>query len=76
MKAVIVSLVVFASAALAQTTTACGADYIVEACLGTENGKLSSCATTDYVCRCTAFANILTYDWMIPRPPTHVLQTS
>jgi hypothetical protein len=60
MKAALVSLAFFASAAVAQTT-ACAADYIVEACLGTENGKLASCATTDYVCRCNAFGNILTY---------------
>ncbi|KAK0644525.1 hypothetical protein B0T16DRAFT_198015 [Cercophora newfieldiana] len=59
MKAVLLSLAFFASAAVAQTT-ACAADYIVEACLGTENGKLASCATTDYVCRCNAFGNILT----------------
>jgi hypothetical protein len=61
MKAVLLSLSFFASAAVAQTTTACAADYIVEACLGIENGKLASCATTDYVCRCNAFGNILTY---------------
>ncbi|KAK0616282.1 hypothetical protein B0T14DRAFT_497567 [Immersiella caudata] len=59
MKAALVSLAFFASAAMGQTT-ACAADYIVEACLGTENGKLASCATTDYVCRCNAFGNILT----------------
>ncbi|KAK4447913.1 hypothetical protein QBC34DRAFT_381752 [Podospora aff. communis PSN243] len=59
MKAALVSLAFFASAAVAQTT-ACAADYIVEACLGTENGKLASCAQTDYVCRCNAFGNILT----------------
>jgi hypothetical protein len=59
MKAALVSLVFFAAAAVAQTT-ACAADYIVEACLGTENGKLANCAQTDYVCRCNAFGNILT----------------
>jgi hypothetical protein len=62
MKAVLLSLAFFAAAAVAQST-ACAADYIVEACLGTENGKLASCATTDYVCRCNAFGNILTYVW-------------
>ncbi|KAK0615025.1 hypothetical protein B0T17DRAFT_375746 [Bombardia bombarda] len=61
MKATLFSIVAFAATvATAQTTSACAADYIVEACLSTENARLATCATTDYDCQCAAWGSILT----------------
>ncbi|KAK3331940.1 hypothetical protein B0T19DRAFT_89444 [Cercophora scortea] len=57
------------AAAAGQSTTACGAAYIVEACLGTENAKLAGCATSDYVCQCAAYGNILTCYNNCPNDP-------
>ncbi|KAK3349439.1 hypothetical protein B0T25DRAFT_243194 [Lasiosphaeria hispida] len=68
MKSILLPIAIFASAALAQTS-ACAADYIVEACLGTENAKLASCGTNDYVCSCAAYANILTCYNNCPNDP-------
>ncbi|KAK1750819.1 hypothetical protein QBC47DRAFT_87437 [Echria macrotheca] len=68
MKAFFLPLAIFATATLAQDT-ACAANYIVEACLGTENGKLATCGTQDYVCRCNAFENILTCFNNCPNDP-------
>ncbi|KAK3682143.1 hypothetical protein B0T22DRAFT_276962 [Podospora appendiculata] len=69
MKAVVLPVAIFsaaaAAAAAAQSTTACGAAYIVEACLGTENAKLAGCASSDYVCQCAAYGNILTYMFLL-----------
>lgn len=48
------------TAAAAAATSTCLADYIVQACLGTENGKLAACATTDYACQCAAYQAIVT----------------
>ena len=59
MKFLLLPVAIFAAATMAQDKN-CAANYIVETCLGTENGKLSSCGTNDYECRCAAFANILT----------------
>jgi hypothetical protein len=59
MKAILFPLAVLATAVTAQST-ACGADYIVEACLGTENARLATCGTTDYVCQCAAYGDLLT----------------
>lgn len=60
MKAILLPLALFASAAVAQTSSACGADYIVEACLGSETAKLAACADADYECKCAAHTDILT----------------
>ncbi|KAH8902378.1 hypothetical protein BR93DRAFT_264420 [Coniochaeta sp. PMI_546] len=59
MKAVLFPLAFLAAAVSAQST-ACAADYIVEACLGTTNGQLAACSNNDYGCQCTAYTNILT----------------
>lgn len=59
MKAILLPLAIFASVSAAQSS-ACGADYIVEACLGTEKAKLAACASTAYECQCNAYADIVT----------------
>ncbi|KAK4154160.1 hypothetical protein C8A00DRAFT_14690 [Chaetomidium leptoderma] len=59
MKAFLLPLAVLASSALAQTSSACGADYIVDTCLGDEKAKLAACAGTDYDCQCAGWQNIL-----------------
>lgn len=69
MKAVFFSVAFFAAASMAQQTTACGAAYIVDACLGTENGKLATCGINDYVCKCNAYANIITCFNNCPNDP-------
>ncbi|KAK1828162.1 hypothetical protein QBC39DRAFT_374969 [Podospora conica] len=69
MKFLLPTLALAATTALAQGDPSCEANYIVEACLGTENGKLSSCGTNDYSCRCAAFANILTCYNNCPNDP-------
>lgn len=62
MKAFLFPLAVLASSVAAQTTTtACAADYIVEACLSSEKAKLASCQNTDYVCQCAVWQSIITY---------------
>ncbi|OIW29165.1 hypothetical protein CONLIGDRAFT_409077 [Coniochaeta ligniaria NRRL 30616] len=59
MKAVLFHLAFLAAAVSAQST-ACAADYIVEACLGTANGQLADCNNNDYGCQCAAYTNMLT----------------
>lgn len=61
MKPFLFAAAVLASSAMAQTTSACAADYIVEACLSSENAKLGNCQHNDYECKCTQWQNILTY---------------
>ncbi|KAL2259531.1 hypothetical protein VTK26DRAFT_6767 [Humicola hyalothermophila] len=51
---------ILASTAMAQTTSICGANYIVEACLSSEHAKLSACGSQDYECQCNQWQNILT----------------
>lgn len=63
MKAFFLPIAIWAATVMAQDKT-CAANYIVEACLGTENGKLATCGTNDYVCRCNGFVNVLTYVYM------------
>ncbi|KAK0742833.1 hypothetical protein B0T18DRAFT_391734 [Schizothecium vesticola] len=70
MKLLLASLLATAATSvLAQGDPSCLANYIVEACLGTENGKLAACGTNDYVCRCTALAVILTCYNNCPNDP-------
>ncbi|KAK3935533.1 CFEM domain-containing protein [Diplogelasinospora grovesii] len=47
-----------ASGVMAQSSTACAAEYIVTTCLGTQQGRLASCNTNDYVCQCQAYGDI------------------
>lgn len=54
-----------AAAAAAQSSSSCAADYIVEACLGTEKAKLAACASDAYECQCHAYVDIVTY---VPLP--------
>jgi hypothetical protein len=61
MKAFLFPLAVLASSAMAQTTSVCGANYIVEACLGSEKAKLAACTTGDYECQCNGWKNVITY---------------
>jgi hypothetical protein len=63
MKFFLLPLAVMASSAMAQTTAACGADYIVESCLTSEKAKLASCKDREWNCLCANWKNILTcYD--------------
>lgn len=48
------------SAAAPAPSSACQANYIVEACLTTQNTRLAGCAGTDYSCQCSAYIDILT----------------
>ncbi|KAM7199344.1 hypothetical protein V8F20_005739 [Naviculisporaceae sp. PSN 640] len=59
MKSVFVALAAFAAAAIAAESE-CAADYIVEACLGSETAKLATCGDNDWDCKCYAHQNILT----------------
>ena len=68
MKAFLFPLAVLASSAMAQTTSTCGADYIVDACLESENAKLGNCKDGDYECKCTQWQNIITYGRPQPFP--------
>ncbi|KAK4042640.1 hypothetical protein C8A01DRAFT_33304 [Parachaetomium inaequale] len=69
MKAFLFPLAVLASSAMAQTTSACGADYIVESCLHFETTKLNACANDDYGCRCAQWQNIITCYNNCPNDP-------
>ncbi|KAL2264931.1 hypothetical protein VTJ83DRAFT_7441 [Remersonia thermophila] len=60
MKAFLFPLAVLASSAAAQTTSECGAAYIVDACLASEHAKLDACGNQDYDCKCNNWINILT----------------
>ncbi|KAK4229423.1 hypothetical protein QBC38DRAFT_109412 [Podospora fimiseda] len=61
MKFFLLPVAFMAAGALAQqSSTACAADYIVEACLGTERSKLASCAGTDYECLCAGHKSLIT----------------
>ncbi|KAK4466489.1 hypothetical protein QBC42DRAFT_259017 [Cladorrhinum samala] len=59
MKFFLLPAAIMATAAVAQNS-ACAADYIVEACLGTERSKLASCASTDYDCLCAGHNSLIT----------------
>jgi len=61
MKSFLFPLAVLASTAMAQTTSACGADYIVETCLGSERAKLNACTNEDWDCLCQGWKNIIAY---------------
>ena len=67
MKFFLLPVAIMATAAVAQNS-ACAADYIVEACLGTERSKLASCASTDYDCLCAGHNSLITYAVPIPCP--------
>lgn len=61
-----------ASTAVAQTTSACAADYIVESCLTSQTDILNSCTNGDYECQCAAWQAIITYATTVPfSPPIH-----
>lgn len=59
MKSALLALTAFAAAAIAADSE-CAADYIVEACLGSETAKLATCGTNDWMCKCYAHENIIT----------------
>ncbi|KAL2171594.1 hypothetical protein VTG60DRAFT_2427 [Thermothelomyces hinnuleus] len=60
MKTFLLPLAILASSAVAQTTSTCAADYIVESCLSTEKAKLGNCGTENYDCLCASWEAILT----------------
>ncbi|RKU49391.1 hypothetical protein DL546_004933 [Coniochaeta pulveracea] len=55
MKAVLFPIAFLAAAVSAQQSSACAADYIVTACLGTSNGNLATCGENEYQCKCDAY---------------------
>ncbi|KAK3342990.1 hypothetical protein B0H65DRAFT_443762 [Neurospora tetraspora] len=59
MKAALLPLAAMFAVAAAQTTSVCGAAYIVETCLGTENSRLALCGRDDYGCKCAQYPNII-----------------
>ncbi len=65
MKSFLFPLTVLASCAVAQTTSACGADYIVETCLSSEKAKLAACDGKDYGCQCQQWKNVIAYGALI-----------
>ncbi|KAK4126684.1 hypothetical protein N657DRAFT_566934 [Parathielavia appendiculata] len=69
MKAILLPLAVLASCAMAQTTTGCAANYIVEACLSSENAKLNSCGREEWECLCQQWKNIITCYNNCPNDP-------
>lgn len=69
MKAIIFPLAFLAAAVSAQST-ACAANYVVEACLGTTNGQFAECGTNDYGCQCAAYTEMLVYVTPFPLPPS------
>ncbi|KAK0666375.1 hypothetical protein QBC41DRAFT_151210 [Cercophora samala] len=69
MKSFFLPVAVLVSAAVAQTTSVCGADYIVESCLGSEKAKLAACGQSDYDCSCAAWQAILTCYNNCPNDP-------
>ncbi|KAL2022005.1 hypothetical protein VTK56DRAFT_6245 [Thermocarpiscus australiensis] len=69
MKSFLFPVAVLASAAAAQTTSTCAADYIVEACLSGERAKLANCQTGDYDCQCNQWKNIITCFNNCPNDP-------
>ncbi|GAP84506.1 putative GPI anchored serine-threonine rich protein [Rosellinia necatrix] len=60
MKATLISVAVLAVSATAQTTSACGAQSIVDACLETTQSYLSQCGTQDFACLCEKYTTIMT----------------
>lgn len=61
MKAVLFPIVFLAAAVSAQQSSACAADYVVEACLGTSNGQLATCGSNEYQCKCDAYKQSVQY---------------
>lgn len=62
MKSFLFPLAVLTSSAMAQTASVCGADYIVESCLGSQKAALNICQATDYACHCNGWTNLIRYD--------------
>ncbi|KAL8418678.1 hypothetical protein RB594_002045 [Gaeumannomyces avenae] len=50
----------FAASLAAAQSSACGADYILEACLTTENANFAACSEGDWDCKCSSYNNIMT----------------
>ena len=71
MKTVLFALTAFAAAAIAadSSSSECAADYIVEACLGSETAKLSTCGTNDWDCQCNGHINVITCFNNCPNDP-------
>lgn len=59
MKFFLLPLAFTASLAAAQSS-ACGAEYILDACLTTENAKFAACSEGDWDCKCSSYNNIMT----------------
>jgi hypothetical protein len=67
MKSFLFPLAILVSSVMAQTTSACGADYIVESCLASQRMALNVCNTTDYACHCNGWTNLIKYDAYSPK---------
>ncbi|RMZ88406.1 hypothetical protein DV736_g4359, partial [Chaetothyriales sp. CBS 134916] len=57
------------SAASSTTSSSCTAQDILDACIGTIQGQINSCATTDYSCLCTNYINLLVCYTNCPSDP-------
>jgi hypothetical protein len=74
MKSFLFPLAVLVSSTMAQTTSACGADYIVESCLASQKAALNACTATDYACHCNGWKNLIKYSAYSPQrriPPSN-----
>ena len=52
--------VAFVASLAAAQSSACGANYILEACLTSENAKFAACSEGDWDCKCSSYNNIMT----------------
>jgi len=58
MKLSLVSLSFLASSVVAQSSTVCPAQDVLESCLGTTQGAAAQCSQTDYNCLCQAWTSV------------------
>ncbi|KAF2155561.1 hypothetical protein K461DRAFT_290581 [Myriangium duriaei CBS 260.36] len=66
-----VALIAAATAgmAAAQSSTACAAQAVLDACLGSTNGQVQACAANDYTCLCYAYQAVKTCYNNCPNDP-------
>lgn len=46
---------------VATTASVCGAQPVLEACIGSTTAIIESCASTDYSCLCQKYSDLVTY---------------
>lgn len=57
----LLTAVVSAQSSSGTSSTVCAAQPVLEACLGTTQGYLALCETTDYACLCDKYTAIAVY---------------